>query len=257
VERVLVTADPAEGGLAFIYRALDALVSERELHDALVVLDEPPLGRQAFLAGRRLPADTWSAWHVAHARPGVHTLPVLVDGDTELAAVAGLCRLALRLELARYDAQHDALTGLRNRRSFEEALAAAASRSARYGWPFSLVLVDLDGFKRLNDRLGHDAGDAVLRAVGEVARRSLRQGDVAARLGGDEFAFILPSVGGDAGFVPALVTRLQAGLDEVSPTRVRFSVGVAVCPADATDPDTLRRIADERLLAAKSPRRAR
>jgi diguanylate cyclase (GGDEF)-like protein len=254
---VLATVDPAESGVAFIYRLLDALVADRDLRGALVVLDEAPLGRQAFLAGRRVPSDTWSAWHVAHARPGVHTQPALLDAPRQLDAVAALCRLALQLDLARYDAQHDPLTGLRNRRSFEDALAAAVSRSQRYGWPFSLVMIDLDGFKRLNDRLGHDAGDAVLRAVGEVARHNLRQGDLAARLGGDEFAFLLPSTGGDTAFVPGLVSRLQAGLDAASPTPVRFSVGVAVCPTDATDPDSLRKIADERLYAAKTPRRAR
>ena len=68
---------------------------------------------------------------------------------------------------------------------------------------------------------------------------------------------MLPSGGADANFVPGLIARLQAGLDELSPTPVRFSVGVAVCPTDAADADTLCKIADERLYAAKRPRRDR
>lgn len=257
VERILASSDPATGGVAFIYRALDALVADHALRDALVVIDEAPLGRQAFLAGRRVPHDTWSSWQVAHARPGVHTLPALVEAPAQLEAVAALCRLALRLDLACYEARHDPLTGLPNRRAFDEALIGAVSRYQRYGWAFAVVMIDLDGFKRLNDRVGHDAGDAVLRTVGEVARHNLRRGDVAARLGGDEFAFLLPSAAGDPTFVPGLADRLQRELDEASPVPVRFSVGIAACPADATDPDGLRKIADERLLAAKTPRRKR
>ena len=239
----------AGSGVGFIYRCLDTLVVAWDLRDAIVVIDEEPLGRQAFRAGRRPPDDPWAEWHIAFARDGLFTSPAIVDAQDELAAAADLCRVALRLDLARYDSLHDALTGLYNRRCFEDMLAQAAHRSRRYGWSFALVLLDLDGFKLLNDRLGHDAGDAVLRAIGNEMRRALRQGDVAARIGGDEFALILPAT--DPDFIPTLLARLHEGLTVDGEPRVGFSTGVVLCPDEAEEPTTLMRISDQRLYQAK------
>jgi diguanylate cyclase (GGDEF)-like protein len=238
-----------QSGVAFVYRCLEAISEQWGVRDAVAVVEQPPLGRQAFRVGRRAPDEPWSAWHAAHARPGIYTAPRVTDADDDMAAIASLCQLALRLDLARYDSLHDALTGLYNRRCFEDMLAQAAGRSRRYGWAFSLVLLDLDGFKKLNDRLGHDAGDAVLRAIGNEMRQMLRRGDVAARIGGDEFAIILPST--EADFIPSLLERLRRGLEVDGEPRVGFSVGIVSCPQEAEEPATLRRIADQRLYQAK------
>jgi diguanylate cyclase (GGDEF)-like protein len=95
-------------------------------------------------------------------------------------------------------AREDGLTGLLNRRSFDLELLRAASLQARYGTQAILVLVDLDRFKQLNDRLGHPAGDAMLRHVASLLQASIRASDIVARVGGDEFALLLWQIGADA-----------------------------------------------------------
>lgn len=238
-----------ESGIALIYRALDAMVAQFDLDDAAVVIEERALGRQVFRAGRR-PLDDEDEVLLA-AAPGLYTEPVIDDHSFDRSLVYSLCVLALRLDVLRYDAWHDPLTSLYDRRSFDRLLEMAVARSTRYGWPFTLVIMDLDGFKELNDREGHMAGDSLLRDLGERFRRALRFGDNAARIGGDEFAMILPNT--EADLVPALVDRLRAvpGFDGPAP---QFSYGIAQCPADADDFDTLFRLADQRLYEAKERR---
>lgn len=105
-------------------------------------------------------------------------------------------------------AREDGLTGLLNRRSFDLELSRAASLQARYGTQAVLVLADLDGFKQLNDRLGHPAGDAMLRHVARLFLASIRASDIAARVGGDEFALLLWQISPDA--VSAKIAELAA-----------------------------------------------
>jgi diguanylate cyclase (GGDEF)-like protein len=248
--------DSSESGLAFVYRALDALSDRLQLRDALVVVDIPPVGRQAFRADRRpLPGpgqgQGLSVMDVASAL-GIHTDPPLSEpDDLRLAAqVASLISVALRLDLLRHDSTHDALTGLFNRRSHEAMLTQAAARSQRYGWGFAVLLLDLDRFKAVNDRFGHAAGDAALRVVGQEIRQLLRSGDVASRIGGDEFALILPN-GGPAMMEPLLSRLTEAVQVAVPGAGVRFSAGMASYPADADTLQGLLALADERLYAAK------
>lgn len=139
----------------------------------------------------------------------------------------------------------DALTGLPNRRAFDDDLARETSRARRHGHVLSLAVLDVDGLKRTNDELGHDAGDSLLRAVGVVLRAALRNEDVAYRIGGDEFALLLPDVAViDDGF---LTERLR----EVGAPPV--SLGVS---CSAHDPlDELLTIADDRLYAGRRARR--
>ncbi len=110
------------------------------------------------------------------------------------------------MEVLRYDSWHDPLTGLFDRRSFDRLLEMSVARSLRYHWPFTLVVIDLDDLKQINDGQGHAAGDAALQALGERFRRVLRFGDNAARIGGDEFAVILPNT--DPDDVPMLLERI-------------------------------------------------
>jgi len=244
------TAANGESGIATIYRALDELIEQFALDDAAVVVEESTLGRQVFCAGRRpLRADEKE---LLGAAPGLYTRPALDDQRVDRSLIQSLCVLALRLDALRYDAWHDPLTGLFDRRSFDRLLQMAIARSNRYGRPFTLVLLDLDHFKTVNDEQGHPAGDAVLRDLGERFRRALRSGDTAGRIGGDEFAMILPNT--EADLVPALLDRLRraAGVERDCP---EFSFGVAQCPTEASELETLVQLADSRLLQAKQATR--
>jgi diguanylate cyclase (GGDEF)-like protein len=237
----------AESGIDFVYDLLDRVMEVGGFHDAAVVVEEPTLGHQVFRAGRR-PTWDWPLTRLDQAPPGLHSLPDHDDEELDVL-VASLCTVALQLDLLRHDATHDGLTGLLNRRSFDELLSQASSRSHRYGWRFALVLIDLDNFKMVNDRLGHDGGDRVLRAIGTELRRALRAGDVAARVGGDEFALILSNP--ESGGVEAIVTRLSNVLTALLDRERAFSVGVAVAPDEADDVESLYRLADARLYEGK------
>lgn len=239
----------ADSGLGLIYRTLDALVEQYGLADAAIVIEEAGLGRQVFRSGRR-PLDDEDETLLS-AAPGLYTEPPLEQQTFDRSLVVSLCILALRLDLLRYDAWHDPLTGLYDRRSFDRLLEMAIARSNRYGWPFTLVLLDLDGLKAINDQRGHPAGDAALRELAERFRRVLRSGDSAARIGGDEFAMILPNTEPD--LIPALLERVRSapGFEASCPS---FSFGVAQCPKEADEFDSLVRLADERLYQAKDGR---
>ena len=238
----------APSGVAFVYRALQRLAEGQDWHDLVLVIDEPTIGRQVFRAGRGAPWEG-DVRLVRDLLPGLYADGVpLRQSLTD--TLTDLCSVALRIDLFRHDASHDSLTGLLNRRSFDELLVQSTSRSVRYGWPFALVLIDVDRFKALNDRMGHEGGDRLLRAVGAELRRSLRAGDVAARMGGDEFALILAK--GDGELVIALLQRLESAVrDALQGETTSFSAGLAMAPLDATDTTELYRLADRRLYEAK------
>jgi diguanylate cyclase (GGDEF)-like protein len=245
-EDLAASVATSESGIALIYRALGALVEQYELDDAAVVLEEQGLGRQVFCAGRRPLTDHDDELLIAPT--GLYTQPAIEDSTFDRSLMLSLCMLALRLDVLRYDAWHDPLTGLYDRRSFDRLLDMAIARSNRYGWPFTLVMLDLDHFKTVNDREGHLAGDALLRDLGERFQRALRFGDNAGRRGGDEFAMILPNTEPD--LVPALLERVRQaeGFDRDCPS---FSFGVAQCPREASEFEALVRLADARLYEAK------
>jgi diguanylate cyclase (GGDEF)-like protein len=244
----------AGSGVSFVARCLDRLVEAFALRDAVAVIHDPVLGPQLFTAGRRpLPLEATPSKWLARG-PGIHTEPTIVDRVDDLEAVGHLCEVAVRLDRLQYESLHDPLTGLYNRRGFEAQVVHAVSRAQRYKWSFALVLIDLDGFKSINDRFGHHHGDAVLRSVGERLRLGLRAGDVAARVGGDEFALLL-DVGGSTEVNPVL-GRLGAGsvigADEAE--GVTWTVGIATCPAEGGTAEELIRLADLRLYEAKAGR---
>ncbi|OLU23769.1 diguanylate cyclase domain-containing protein [Pseudomonas sp. PA27(2017)] len=148
----------------------------------------------------------------------------------------------------------DALTGLLNRRGFLQELQAAISRHQRTGQEAALLYLDLDGFKRINDNLGHERGDQVLRQVSGQLKSCLRPYDRLARIGGDEFTVILDSLGspGEAASVAQkLVQQVadQAGEGDLSGLGV--SIGIACLPADGSTVEDLLRAADTAMYAAK------
>ncbi|MGZ8635249.1 MAG: diguanylate cyclase domain-containing protein [Solirubrobacteraceae bacterium] len=163
---------------------------------------------------------------------------------TAVAAVAAY-------EEMQFLAENDPLTGVGNRRAFTRRLAEEVHRAARYGQRFALVVLDIDGFKALNDLYGHFEGDMALEAIGEVLRATMRRSDCAFRLGGDEFALILE----DAGVQEAasVVDRIGAGIAGVQAGAghlLRASFGVAL--GDGTpDPEALLQAADAAMYEAK------
>ncbi len=162
--------------------------------------------------------------------------------------------LALRnawlLEQVQHLAATDGLTGLANRSTFQRTLGLEVARSQRTGEPVSLLLLDLDHFKHLNDTWGHQTGDEVLRRVAAVLDESCRGFDLPARYGGEEFAVVLPSTSLDqAVSVAERLREMMAGA-LIEPS-VTISVGVATVPHTATSAEDLVRAADEALYASK------
>lgn len=157
----------------------------------------------------------------------------------------------------------DEPTGLHNRRYAMETIEKEIGRSRRYSHPFSVAILDLDNFKKVNDTYGHQEGDRVLRVLAEVAQTSLRSADTAARYGGEEFVFILPQLDIEQAFLAVERFRqsfTRATLSERYGLKARgltVSAGIASFPADGSDGETLLRVADEQLDQAKSAGRDR
>jgi diguanylate cyclase (GGDEF)-like protein len=146
----------------------------------------------------------------------------------------------------------DPLTGLGNRRVFHQVLAREVARSRRYGRRLSLIVLDLDDFKRINDRLGHLAGDEVLAEVANRMRSCIRSTDIGCRVGGDEFAILLPeSNRGDADHLAARVERAVGSEPIAKAGTLKISAGVAELSPDDTPSDLFER-ADEDLYRAKA-----
>jgi diguanylate cyclase (GGDEF)-like protein len=149
-------------------------------------------------------------------------------------------------------AREDPLTGMRNRRGFDEMFDLEVERARRTGHPVSLVLGDLDHFKQVNDSLGHPRGDAVLRRAGEILRSTNRRIDLAARVGGEEFAVLLPDSDERGAHVAAERMRraIREGFaDGSSPLTISF--GIASYPAHGDNTDDLMESADQALYTAK------
>jgi len=156
--------------------------------------------------------------------------------------------------------QLDSMTEVHNRRGFDQFLSAEISRCRRYGRPVSLLMMDLDDLKVINDSHGHQAGDTVLREVASTLKRSVRDSDIVARYGGDEFAVILVDTNKTEAIATANRLRglmampghLSPGLSAYPIHATTVSVGVSNYPTDAGDMDELVNKADRALYAAKA-----
>jgi diguanylate cyclase (GGDEF)-like protein len=178
-----------------------------------------------------------------------NTIGTLVLYVATALAIAAL-RRALTAERAA--ARTDPLTGLPNRRAFQDTLEAEVDRSQRYGSNFSVAYLDLDGFKAINDRHGHEAGDAALRLIGSILSTRLREADVAARLGGDEFALLLAET--DLNGARQLTERLRGTIFEGLRDRgwpVTVSVGLYSPAGTELDAREIVRRADRLMYDAK------
>jgi diguanylate cyclase (GGDEF)-like protein/PAS domain S-box-containing protein len=153
-------------------------------------------------------------------------------------------------------ARHDTLTGLPNRNQFDDKLADAMARSRRSGTPMALMFLDIDHFKSINDTLGHQGGDAVLRQFAERLTNAVRATDTVARLAGDEFVIILEGLHlaeESATVAKKIITAMTGPFDVLGhPRQVTTSVGIAIGHGDDTDGDALLRRADDALYDAKA-----
>jgi diguanylate cyclase (GGDEF)-like protein len=190
------------------------------------------------------------------------TMPVVAAWLAIACVTAALARTAVTFrEVRAYNevreqARTDELTGLPNRRALLERATTVLTTSSTRS-PAALLLLDLDGFKEVNDGLGHSAGDELLRQVGPRLRGGLRPGDLLARLGGDEFAVLLPGTGLDDAQACAAVLRellLQPFTVEGIRLHIGVSIGVATAPVPAATVKELLRCADVAMYTAKTAR---
>lgn len=213
----------------------------------------------------RLKRDAIAAWFGIHpselagvSAEAIHIMAArLEDATLQQAELA-----ALRAQAARWErlARTDSLTGLASRRAVEERIEAEIDRARRTGRPLAVLLADVDHLKQVNDRHGHAAGDAVLRAVASRIERAVRRTDVAGRWGGDEFIVVCPDTGAEAAqrVADKLVT-VVSGRPVALPVLhlpVHLSVGWAVLGPD-DDAASLVAAADEHLYRAKVAGRSR
>jgi diguanylate cyclase (GGDEF)-like protein len=184
------------------------------------------------------------------------TIGVAVLNQLSFLAVAGIAIFGFRhirrtQTLLEDLAIRDPLTRVYNARAFAERLGQELKRTRRYGRPLSVLYLDLDDFKRVNDSHGHQTGDAVLKLVADAIGRAVRQADVVGRLGGDEFAVLMPETDGD--LADAAAARLAKELrDSFKGTpAVTASVGVVSCTRAEAGVDEVLRQADQAMYQAK------
>ena len=249
-ERLLVAVPAPTGALTPVHAVSSYRIDEARLGD----------GDLGFRAGLVAPLTS--------AEAEIGTLAVF-SGSAEFPneTATALAELALRagraldnahrFAEARLLADIDSLTGLQNRRRFHEHLVQEVSRAGRYGRNLALIVIDLDNFKAVNDRVGHLAGDAVLAEVAKQMQATVRTADIACRIGGDEFAVIMPESG-----IPEaemLADRVAETVAEHSSRRgdpLRVSAGVAEIRA-GDDAKVFFERADEALYRAKQAGKAR
>ncbi|MEO8690671.1 MAG: sensor domain-containing diguanylate cyclase, partial [Solirubrobacteraceae bacterium] len=271
------TGEQVAGFPPFLIDDLPPLLDAAFLRYGCIVMD-------ALEARRRTPPDLHSIYSSVHNGRGPHAwnhhwlvVPLqdrdgrlaglvwvddpndcLLPSDESLQALRAFSNQAMsaiesarQLDGLRHLAAHDPLTGLRNRRDFEPGIDAHLDALGPAG-ELSLLVLDLDHFKRVNDSLGHDAGDEVLRRFAGVLRAAGGTGDVPTRLGGEEFALVLPGAGEARALAVAEHLRLLVRSQFASfPCPVSVSVGVASRGAEARDAAELIRAANRALYAAK------
>jgi len=225
---------------------------------------ENPIGRRRALAASVITLvlaatgiTLYVALHPEMTVPSARLLVVTLFGV--VLALTGLLLWAWR-QASAYNAQlvdrldllahEDALTGITNRRGLDQRLPQEMARAKRAGHPLAVAMLDLDYFKRFNDRRGHGAGDTLLRGAAQAWRKQLRPSDLLARYGGEEFTLVLPLC--DAEQAEQLIERLRP----LTPERQTFSAGVAIWNGEDSMTELLR-TADIALLSAKKDGRNR
>ncbi len=270
------------------FRALTELSSdwywEQDATDRFIRMEGRNADQVAHCLGRR-PREVGfrvdAAWQEAHGRVVAARAPFRdliitgsVGGDTRSLSVSGaptfdaaggftgyrgvardITERKLAEERISYLAMHDGLTGLPNRVMFSQILAREIESARRYDRKFTVLFIDLDRFKTINDTLGHEAGDQLLCEVSARLQQSLRSSDVVARLGGDEFVVLLEETPSEADASAAarkiLTTVIRPIMIRGQECRVTASIGISMYPADAQDEPSLMKSADMAMYMAK------
>jgi len=173
------------------------------------------------------------------------------------AAAVVAAFVVLRAQELRFLSDTDRLTDLANRRAFDDGLSLEAGRARRYWRPLAIALIDIDHFKLINDTHGHAAGDAVLKSVADILKRSMRKTDIVARFGGDEFALVMPETTSELVVAKLERVRHDVAMAQIlagggaSPVSVTLSIGVANWPDDGAQVHHVLAAADARLYEAK------
>ncbi len=243
LEVIVETLQPLDNSaraqfLRGFFRALTLLDLSEE--KSVQLWDEILSRKQSLSANLGQPVSLQTALVDVFTSSDLFRFPVIIERDD--------------LKKLEVSAVTDPLTGLSNRRLFQEAFEKELNRARRYSHPLSLVSLDLHRFKEVNDQLGHPRGDDVLRAVASTLRKSFRTSDAAFRIGGDEFALLLPQT--DAAQALALSKRISVVFTDVlRPLNISVPVsldhGVATFPMDADRTEELIQIADARLYRLK------
>uniref|UniRef100_A0A8T6QWB5 GGDEF domain-containing protein n=1 Tax=Lyngbya confervoides BDU141951 TaxID=1574623 RepID=A0A8T6QWB5_9CYAN len=202
-------------------------------------------------------ASLWAIAEASRATPDTTLLFLIWNTGVRLAfwwlVVFLLAALKASYRQEQQLARTDFLTGLLNRRAFTEGLTQEIVRSGRYGLPFTLVYLDVDNFKAVNDRCGHAAGDELLQAIATVLAQTLRSSDYASRLGGDEFACFLPQT--NQAQASHLLSRLFAALTNLAHTQtvsIGFSIGAITFLQAPESADAALAAADKLMYDVKS-----
>ena len=158
-------------------------------------------------------------------------------------------------EEVKYQANHDALTGLANRRLLSELIQHAIYHAGRYGKNMAVMFMDIDAFKTINDTMGHDFGDKILKEVSDRLLKSLRKSDILARIGGDEFIILIENVD-NFERVKTIANNIlnkfhKAFIIDEKEYRLTISIGIAIFPSDGQTSDTLLKNADIALYKSK------
>jgi diguanylate cyclase (GGDEF)-like protein len=223
----------------------------------LIAYRRPTSGAFLIIAGFFSWASTYVVMPVMHSYTTNARLDSEVWNLPKFLVALGMILMLLedQIEHNKYLALHDELTGLPNRRLFQDRLTNALERARRTGAQTALLLVDLDRFKQVNDTMGHHVGDLLLQCVASICSGRVRRSDTVARTGGDEFSVILeePTCRADAervgySFIQLIKEPLQLGDHTV---RIGASVGIAIFPDDAADMEALCIAADLRMYENK------
>jgi diguanylate cyclase (GGDEF)-like protein len=233
VDAALREPPPQDGRLELDNNAVDALLQP------IVRLTRRVAGRDAELEVARTALD--------------------LEIRKRIWAEQDLMRANLRLQ---DQAMRDAVTGLHNRRFLEESLLHEETRARRHGHSLAIMMVDVDRFKEFNDTLGHLAGDAILKSVGECMLAVARGEDIVARFGGDEFALMMASTSPETAWQRAQLIRqrlhnVEIGQNGSQLGPVTLSVGIAVLPQHGDSAEAVLRAADDALLQSKQAGRDR